>query len=432
MSAFGGGHLLRATLSNTHSTVWKLINMPNGFDSRTKVVAAAFLTQALIIGGMFSYGVFLPVLEAEFGWSRTLLSASSSLTFLTMGFLAFFGGRINDRYGPRWLLSVTGVVTGIGYVCMSTMNAPWQLLVFYGLFTGIGLSTHDVVTLSTVAGWYQKRRGVMTGIVKTGSAAGQVIMPVLVTLLISLFGWRSTLLVMGIFIGISLLLVSQWMRRSADFTSSSSSASSSEAPDLASGLSFSQARKTRLMWTLCAIQLFIFPTLMSIPLHIVAHAKDLGMNTAKAAFVLSLIGGASILGRLAIGMLYDRIGGRLALMACLGPMILVLASLLVIQNPLLLYVFALVYGCSHGGLFTAMSPTIAELFGMKAHGAIFGSVLFFGALGGAFGPVVTGIMFDRYGSYDLAFVLLMLLVVCSFMLTTTLRPAAAQRIPREA
>lgn len=398
--------------------------MPIAFDTRTRVVVAAFLTQTLIIGGIFSYGVFLPVLESEFGWSRTLLSAASSLAFLTMGFLAFFGGRLNDRYGPRWLLSFTGAVTGLGYIMMSVMNAPWQLLVFNGLFVGIGLSTHDVVTLSTVAGWYQKKRGLMTGIVKTGSATGQVLMPIIVTAIIAIAGWRSTMLIMGVFIGVSLVFVAQWMQRSA--SAHSSSINNAVNPDLNAGFSFEQARRTRLMWTMCAIQLLIFPTLTSIPLHIVSHAIDLGMNTATAATVLSLIGAASIAGRLAIGLLYDRIGGRLALAACLLPMMGVLASLLFIQNPVFLYVFAFFYGFAHGGLFTAMSPTIAEFFGMKAHGAIFGCVLFFGALGGALGPVVTGIIFDRTGSYDLAFTILTLFVTSSFVLAMTLKSSTTR------
>lgn len=399
--------------------------MPIGFDTRTKVVVAAFLTQSLIVGGMFSYGVLLPVLEAEFGWSRTLLSASSSVAFLTMGVLAMVAGRLNDRYGPRWLLSITGAITGLGYVIMSTMNAPWQLLVFYGLFIGIGLSTHDVVTLSTVAGWYQKRRGVITGIVKTGSASGQVLMPIMVTVLIALVGWRSTVLWMGLFIGIALVLISQWMRRSSDFMSVNIDTATNVS--VGSGLDFAQARRTRLMWTLCAINLCVFPTLMAIPLHIVAHAKDLGMDTATAATVLSLVGGSSILGRLAIGLLYDRIGGRFALFACIAPMIVVLASLQVIQNPSFLFLFAIIYGYAHGGLFTAMSPTIAELFGMKAHGAIFGVVLFFGALGGSIGPMMTGLVFDKTGSYDVAFMILMLLALCSLVLAATLRPVAAAR-----
>ena len=263
----------------------------------------------------------------------------------------------------------------------------------------------------------------MTGIVKTGSASGQIIMPILVTVLIASLGWRSTLMIMGVFIGIGLVVIAQWMRRSSDFPDVH--AATTESPDLASGLSFTQARKTRLMWTMCAIQLCIFPTLMSIPLHIVAHAKDLGMSTATAATVLSFVGGASIIGRLAIGMLYDRI----ALIACLAPMVMALGALLFIREPLLLYLFALIYGYAHGGLFTAISPTIAELFGMKAHGAIFGSVLFFGALGGSIGPVLTGWIFDKTGSYDWAFIMLMLLVLVGFMLATSLRPIVSKLDP---
>lgn len=402
--------------------------------TRSRVVVASFLTQAFVLGGVFSYGVFIPILESELGWSRTLLSASSSVAFLVMGILAIVVGRFNDTLGPRWVLSFTGVVCGLGFILMSFMSAPWQLVLFFGLFVGIGLSAHDVATLSTVAMWFDRRRGVMTGVVKTGTACGQVIMPLVATALFVWLGWRSALLILGIGIGVSLLLVAQWMQRPASEPSLTPASVPDSTLDSApapiperEGISYADARRSKTLWVMCAIQFCFFPALMTIPLHAVAHAKDLGMSSQSAATVLSTLGGASILGRLAVGLLFDKIGGKFALKACLILLVMGLLPLLVIDNGNWLYLFAFVYGSAHGGLFTVVSPTIAEYFGMKAHGAIFGTILFFGTLGGAVGPILAGIIFDTTGSYQVAFQILIILTCCGLILASWLKPVVIKQ-----
>ena len=141
-------------------------------DKRYLIVLGACLTQFTIIGLLFSYGLFFKALETEFGWSRTLLSGCTSIAFLVMGSLAFFGGRLNDRYGPRAVLAVAGTLCGLGYAFLSQVSQPWQLFVIFGLFIGVGMSSHDVVTLSTIARWFQQRRGIMTGVVKGRDGGG--------------------------------------------------------------------------------------------------------------------------------------------------------------------------------------------------------------------------------------------------------------------
>ena len=388
---------------------------------RSRVVIASCLTQAIIIGCMFSYGVYFKILEEELGWSRTLLSASTSIMFLVMGFAAILVGKLNDRYGPRWVLSIAGISTGIGYCLFSGITMPWQLLAVFTLFVGIGLSAHDVVTLSTVASWFDKRRGIMTGVVKTGTAMGQVFMPILVTLLIASFGWRESLMVLGITVGVVLLIVAQWMQFPAHRKSASSSKTQSP-ESITQGLSYEQARRSPALWVLCAIQFCYFPTLITIPLHIVVHSSDLGMTTAKAATVLSMIGACSIVGRLSIGALFDKIAGKRALILCLVPLVLSLFSLLFIDQANWLFGFALVYGIAHGGLFTVVSPTVAEYFGMRAHGAVFGTIVLFGTLGGAAGPLLAGITFDKTGSYDFAFITLATLATIAMVLALRLKP----------
>ncbi len=393
-------------------------------ERRDKVVAASLATQFIVIGTMFAYGVFFKELEAEFGWSRTLLSAASSLSMLVMGLLAFVGGHMNQRFGPRVVLTISGLCFGLGYTLLATMNAPWQYLVLYGLFVGVGLATHDVITLSTIAGWFPNRRGVMTGIVKTGTAFGQIILPPTAAVLAATMGWRIACVILGVTATVLLVVAAQSMRaapvagpdKSAIKTAGNSSKSTSG------------ATRSRNFWLLCAIQASFFPVLTTIPLHIIAHGTDLGMTGTTAATVLSTIGASSIAGRLLVGGAVDKLGGRNAYLICF---IVLLSSLILLRfnsNTALLFLFAVPYGFAHGGLFTVVSPTIAEYFDMKSHSSVFGSVVFCRTLGGAAGPLLAGQIYDGAGSYNLAFSALIVSVFIGLLLVLSLskpKPADA-------
>ena len=126
-----------------------------------RIVAATSVIQMMYLGCVFTFGVFFPEFEAEFGWSRATISGASSLMFLVMGILGFVMGRVSDVLGPRALLTVAAGVFAVGYLLMYRMNSVWELYFFYGLLGGLGMGAHDVVTLSTVARWFRRYRGLM-------------------------------------------------------------------------------------------------------------------------------------------------------------------------------------------------------------------------------------------------------------------------------
>lgn len=390
-------------------------------NARYAVLFGASLTQFTIIGLLFSYGLFFKVFEAEFGWSRTLLSSCSALAFLVMGTLAMVAGRLNDRFGPRRVLLVSGILFGIGYVLMSQISQPWHLFLIFGTFIGIGLSTHDVVTLSTIGRWFERRRGIMTGVVKVGTALGQMAVPPLAAALILGLGWRKAVIILGLSAMVLLVIAALSMKTPPQAVKTAQDGK-------AAGLTFDAAKRTRMFWTLCAIQFLFFPALTTVPLHLAVHGMDLGMSAPKAAALLSVIGAASIAGRLTIGSLVDRIGGRNAFTICFLVLIASLAAVMVTTQHSALFIVIGFYGFAHGGFFTVVSPTVAEFFGMRAHGAIFGTVLFFGTIGGAIGPILAGLVFDMTGSYQLAFLGLEALVIIGFVLVLTL-PAKQPAVP---
>ena len=140
---------------------------------------------------------------------------------------------------------------------------------------GFGLASHDVATLSTINRWFIRLRGLMTGIVKSGSGLGQVIGPMAASFLVINYGWRMACLVMGLFVMGGMLLASQWMRKDPEsmqtvpLTGKVQDEQSDHSKSIS--LNFNQARKTRSFWYLCMAKFADFFCLMSVINQIEPH-----------------------------------------------------------------------------------------------------------------------------------------------------------------
>ncbi len=393
------------------------------------IAASCFGIQAVGIGTYFSYGVLFNPLISEFGWSRASIAGASSVAFLLMGLLGIVIGRLNDRIGPRKLMTVTGVFFGLGYLLMSRLETVWQLYLFFGIVFGIGLSSIDVIALTTIARWFVRKRGVVTGIVKVGTGAGQMTIPFLVSILIISYGWRFSCVIIGVAVLIILVSIAQLMRRdpgqmwlSPDWDEAGPAAKPALAVE---GLSIGVALRTRQFWTLCAGYLTVVFCLMIVIVHIVPFAMDINVSPTKAAGVLSIIGGVSMVGRFFSGLTIDRIGSRRVMIFCFFLLIAGLLWLQLAKELWMIYLFAVIYGIAHGGFFTTFSPIVAEFFGIKSHGALFGIAMFSGTFGGAIGPFLAGYIFDVTGGYGPAIWISILMSALGLVLISLLKPVKA-------
>lgn len=378
----------------------------NSFFYGYYIVAACAGIQAIGIGTYVAFGVFFKPLLAEFAWSRAMLSGAHSLAFLISGSLGILVGRLTDRFGPRFLMTAAGLFFGSSLLLFSTIHAPWQLYLFYSLFFGIGLSAVDVIALNTTARWFVRRRGVMTGIVKMGTGFGQMLIPFLANLLIAGFGWRRAYAIIGGVGLVSFVLIAQVLRHDPFRMGLSPDNLRTETSESGFGekeISLRKALRDRAFWMIFFANLSACFCLMSIMVHIVPHAMDMGISPTLSATILSTIGGASIVGRFFIGNAIDRIGNRRSMLLCFVLLILMLLWLQLSNEPWMFYLFAVIYGFAHGGLFTVISPVVAEYFGIRSHGLLFGVAAFAGTVGGFIGPIFGGSLFDRTGNYGIAF-----------------------------
>lgn len=388
------------------------------------IAASGFCIQAIGIGTSISYGVFFMPILTDFDWSRATLSGAHSLALLVMGSLGILDGRLNDRYGPRVVMTVTGVFFGLGLLLMSGLNTVWQLYMFYGVVFGIGLSSIDVIPNTTTARWFVKRRGIMTGMMKVGTGAGQLVVPLVASALIASFGWRTSYIVIGAAVMVMLISIGQLLRRdpaSVGLLPDGNREFQVVRPNAAEiGFSLSSALYMRKFWAICLANLAASFCLMSIMVHIVPHAMDVGLSSTTAAVILSTIGGISMGGRIITGIVIDRIGSRYTMIICFILLISTLLWLQVAREVWMLSLFAVVYGIAHGGLFTVISPIVAEYFGIHSHGVLFGIIMFSANVGGAVGMFLAGYIFDVTGSYNLMFWICTMLATVGLVLILSL------------
>lgn len=402
-----------------------------GFFHGYFVVIAAFCVLAGIVGSRYVFGVFFNPILTEFGWTRAMTSGAFSLSVFTEGFMAIVMGWLTDRLGPRIALTICGLFVSVGYLLMSMVGSVWHLYLFYGVLIGIGMGGAIVPLVSTVARWFVARRTTMTGIIMTGSALGSFIAPPLAHRLIDAYGWRISYRILAGIVFAIVILAAQFLKRDpgsiGQVPYGKKVNDEPESKPAVDSYSIGEAAHTRQFWFFI-VQLacfgFIFFTIM---VHIVPHATDLGISAARSANILATISGLTIVGRLVLGNLADRIGDKRTIIIAF---VLALASLFWLvpaTEAWMLYLVAIIFGLADGGHGPAQSPLVAEHFGLRSHGLILGVMSFSFTCGGAIGPILAGHIFDVTGSYQLAFYICIALCIIGLISTSLLNPMKGER-----
>jgi MFS family permease len=400
------------------------------------LVAAAFCIIFLTAGTQVSYGIFFKPLLAEFGWSRATTSGAFSLSWIIQGLIGIVMGRLSDRLGPRIVLTICGFLLGIGYFLMSQISTVWQLYVFYGIIIGIGMSGTLIPLQSAVARWFVARRGIMTGIILTGTALGTTVGAPVANWLIRTYDWRVSYIILSGLVFVVVVLLAQLLRRDpAQMGQIPYGQNDRAKPSLkltAKAFSLSQALYTRQLWTVVAMFFCLSFPLFAITVHIVPHATDLGISATTAASILATLGALSIVGRVGMGSAGDRIGSIRTFIIGFAIMSAALLWLMPAKEAWGLYLFAAIFGFASAGAGALTSPLVAELFGLRSHGLILGVTQLGFAIGAAVGPLVAGYLFDVTSTYSFTFMLCAVTSIVGLVLSIVLKPTTDNQDRRRA
>lgn len=403
--------------------------LDHGFFYGYIVVVAAFFIMVVAFGVYVAFGVFFKPVLSEFGWTRATTAGAFSLAWIMQGLLAIFMGRLTDRLGPRIVMTVCSLLLGLGYLLMSKIGAVWQIYLFYGVIIGTGMSGIWVPIMSTVARWFIKRRSLMTGIVMAGAGIGVLITPPIANRLISIYDWRISYIILGSIVLVFVFLTAQFLRRDPTKVGQRPyGENKGEEAGLKLGnweFSLKEAVYTSQFWMFCGMSFCLGFSAYVIMVHIAPHATELGISTASAANILATVGGLTIVGRVVLGTIADRIGNKQAFIIGYFLMAVALFWLVPVKEGWMLYLLAGVFGFAFG-VGAASSPLVAELFGLSSHGLILGVTTLAYSIGGAVGPFVAGYIFDITDSYQVAFLVSAVLSIASVILASLLRPTGVE------
>ncbi len=384
-----------------------------------RVALAACLGVMVGFGSLFVYtfGVFVRPLSAQFGWSREGISRGFGFAALSVAFCSPTLGRSLDRYGPRRVILSCMTVFIFGIASLAVLRSHlWQFYATCILLGAVGNGAAHLSYARAISTWFHRRLGMALAFVMVGAGLGAMILPLVAQTVISRNGWRTAYWVLG---GIALLLglTPTWA-----YVHDRGQIRHDFAPVANSGMTWQQGVRTYHFWIIVIVLFAGSISMNGAIAHLAPLLTDRGITVGRAALCASTLGGLSVLARIAVGSLLDRFfGARVALVVYL-----VTAAgifLLARANSFFAGCFATaLIGVGAGGEADITPYLLTRYFGMRAFSTLYGLTWTFYAIAGAIGPVILGRAFDSTGSYAR--------LLAALALATTLAAVLLLLLPR--
>ena len=383
------------------------------------IVLITFST-AMTTAGISGYGLsfFIIPMSEDLGISRTEFSAIAVFRVALLPVLPFLGLLVDKKHGPRILITVGSILSGLVLMSTSLVQELWHFYLLYGVIFGLAMFTMggQLVGPAVISKWFIRKRGRAMAIGTMGISTGGFIIAPMAGWFVGEFGWRTAWVLLGIFLMLAITpMAALFMRRQPedigllpDGDSPDSTRGGPGGPGGAGSIEYpwtvKEALRTRTLWIMLVVQSFGSMGLMPVIFHQVAYIQDKGFNLATATAVAATVAFFAIVAKPIWGLVTERIHVRWVIPMCVIPAGVSLFALIVAQDMTMLYVYAVFHGLTMGGWPTIANVAWASYYGRQHQGAIRGFVTPIGNVMGAASPVLGGIMWDRYGNYDLAFV----------------------------
>jgi MFS family permease len=368
------------------------------------VVVGAFLLLFCAVGTHFyAFPVFFEVMVREMGWARTQAALAMTIGTLVAGAMGVLVGWLIHKIRLRPVMVCGTVIAAVGFLLLRTVAEPWQFYLYYGFIISIGIAGIGTITnITAVEAWFDQGKSTALGITATGVGAGGVVMPLLVGWLISKYDWQAACLCMAgvvTLVGIPVSAVIMRTPQARRVAPEQTRQQGFKTKDATIG----QALRQKSFW-LISISVMLWLCAYTIGLtHQVAFAVDMGVDRVAAAGAVSMLCVFSIPARIGFGKLGDIMDKRHIVMMGAGLQAVAFLVLLRTSNLATLYLYSAVAGIAAGGLTPILPGLVADYFGRRHFGAIYGATEMVTTLGQMVGPVYGGWIYDATRSYYLAF-----------------------------
>ncbi len=375
------------------------------------VAAVTFIVLIATAAIRATPGVLMVSLEAEFGWSRAVISSAVAINIALFGLLGPFAASVMDRWGLRRVVLGALALLAVSVALTTRMQTEWQLTLLWGVLVGTGTGVTSMVLAAIVANrWFDERRGLVLGVLSAANATGQLIfLPALASLVTS-HGWRSAaLLVAGVASAVFVIVLVFMRDRPEDLgllAYGRNAGSPPPRPAMPPIAALRHATRSPAFWVLAGT-FFVCGASTNglIGTHLIAACHDYGIAEVRSAQLLAMMGIFDIIGTTASGWLTDRYSSRHLLFAYYtlrGVSLLFLPFTLQSGGGELAW-FAVFYGLDW---IATVPPTVrltAEAFGRENTGVIYGWIGASHQLGASMAALGAGTIRTFAGDYQVAF-----------------------------
>jgi len=411
------------------------------------IVVASVAANTIFSAAYFQgFGVLIIPIERTFGWDRWVVSAAMSLRQLESGILSPAVGFLLDRFSARKLIFWSAIISAVGFIGLGFTNGIVTFFLFFVVISlGASGVSHAVTWPVIISRWFRRNRGLAIGLAVTGPIFGSPIV-ILNTQIEEAYGWRAVLIGYGILVLVGVTLLSMLVRDRPEpyglrpdgdlpEEDASTDRAGAAARRLDAGLTLHAVVRTKEFWLFTSYLAGTFTVNSALQLHMIPYFhQDVGLTSAWAAVVQSIVYIMSGFGRIGGGYLLDKIDHRfvLAVVAAMMGFALLYLQLVDVNTVAATLPFAVMFGVSFGCLVPMRGAVGSIMFGTRAIGRVIGILQGAPIAAGVIGPMVMGIIFDLNGSYSVA--IWGLIVISALMVPLSLAMASpaelAKRIGR--
>src|SRR6202790_1036809 len=390
------------------------------------VIATAGIFLQIALGAVYAWSVFRIPLARQFGWSIPEVTLTFTISIFVLGISAFFGGLWLNRRGPRIVALTGGVLYGLGvFLASFSDRGLWWLYLTYGVIGGIGLGFAYIVPVAVLVKWFPDRRGLITGIAVGGFGAGALITAPVATRLIQSVGVLSTFAYLGVAYLLVTVVSGYFMQNPPEGWNPEGWAPTGTQATQRSTRDYTLGDALR-TWQWWALWLLLFLN-TSAGISIISQEsplfQELGRVSAVAA--ASMVGVASIgnaLGRVFWAWASDSITRRATFAMMFLAQVALFWALPTVNSATVLTIVAFIVLMCYGGGFGTMPAFVADYFGSKNVGPIYGLMLTAWGFASAFGPLLIAHMRQSSGSYTSGLHLIAGMMAMSMLLPILVSP----------
>lgn len=386
------------------------------------IVAAGGLLGCVAVGAMFSLPVFLLPIARATGWSVTGVSTAMTIGFLAMAVASMAWGSLSDRRGPRFVVMTGAVILAGSLALASRATSLLQFQLVFGVLVGTATAAIFAPMMACVTGWFETQRSLAVSLVSAGMGMAPMTMAPFAAWLVSRYDWRTSLLIIAGVAAVLMIPAAWLVRRPPALERERTPASVDDVPRPA--MTVEQVLRSPLFVTLVLTNFFCCATHSGPIFHTVSYAVSCGIPMITAVTIYSVEGLAGMGGRVAFGLLGDRLGARRVLVSGLLLQAFGALGFFFVRQLGGFYAAAALFGFIYAGVMPLYAVIARENFPLRMMGTVIGGTAMAGSLGMATGPVIGGLIFDRLGGYGWLYLGSAGIGIGAFLIALTLGPRA--------